>query len=122
FDYVRWVAAQLPDVRYGVDVVEVGVEPETTAAVWRLRSAHGETFRARRLVVAVGRAVNIPDIPGLRDGPNIVHLTRYQPAVAKLERSRAVAVLGASQSAVEILLDLRSKGFEQIYSIHRSFS
>jgi L-ornithine N5-oxygenase len=122
YGYVRWVAAQLPNVRYGVDVVDVAVDHEATPPVWRLRCRDGEVLRARRLVVAVGRAVNTPDIPGLRDTPNVVHLTGYRPAVAGLDRSRTVAVLGASQSAVEIVLDLRREGFGRIYSIHRSFS
>jgi len=122
FAYVRWAAAQLPNVRYGIDVVEVAIDHDTAPPVWRLRSREGEVFHARRVVVAVGRAINTPDIPGLRPMPAVVHLTGYRSAVADLDRTRAVAVLGASQSAVEIVLDLRARGFERIYSIHRSFS
>jgi L-ornithine N5-oxygenase len=53
---------------------------------------------------------------------NCVHFTQYLKRMEKLDKAAGIVVLGASQSAVEILLDLLAKGFSNITSVHRSFS
>src|SRR5262249_43035926 len=90
--------------------------------LWKARDAQGDVYCARSIAVGIGRKPNIPTIPGLQESDRIVHLTRYLPAVRQLPSDATVAVLGASQSAVEILLDLRARGIQNIASIPRSFS
>jgi L-ornithine N5-monooxygenase len=122
FEYVGWVASQFPNVEYGVDVTEIHVHNENGETIWRVHDADGNTYFARRLIMGTGRKLNIPDIAGLKKSDNVVHLTGYLPAVRRLPASARVAVLGASQSAVEILLDLANRPVSSVISVHRSFS
>lgn len=122
FEYVSWVASQLPNAKYNVDIREVQIHNEGGETVWRLRDAEGNTYLGRKLILGTGRRENIPEIAGLTESENVVHLTRYLPAVKRLPPGSRVAVLGASQSAVEILLDLTGRPINSIISIHRGFS
>jgi L-ornithine N5-oxygenase len=122
FHYVAWVAEQMRNVRYGIDIRQVDVELLNGVSVWRLLDSNGNEYFARQLVVGTGRKPNVPRIPGLELCDNIVHLTQYLPAVKKLPPGAKVAVLGASQSAVEIVLDLMGREVGSIVGIHRSFS
>jgi L-ornithine N5-monooxygenase len=122
FEYVAWVASQLPNVKYGVDVAGLHLQEDNGEVIWRVEDFEHNTYFARRLIVGTGRKLNIPNIPGLKKSDNIVHLTGYLPAVKRLPAGARVAVLGASQSAVEILLDLASRPLRSVVSIHRSFS
>lgn len=122
FRYVAWVASHMRNVRYGVNIQNINVEPTDGQPLWRLVDAKGNEYFARQLVVGTGRKPNIPNIPGLDASENIVHLTQYLPAMEKLSPGARVAVLGGSQSAVEIVLDLIGREVESIVAIHRSFS
>ena len=121
-EYIAWVAAQFSNVKYSVDVCEVAIQKDGGETFWRLADTQGNTYFARRLAVGTGRKLNIPAIPGLKKADNVVHLISYLPAVRRLPEGSRVAVLGASQSAVEILLDLAGRRVGSIISIHRSFS
>lgn len=120
FDYVRWAANHFENVRYSAAVSRLRMVPLSGGTVWEVTTSDGTTRLARNLVLGTGRNLNIPD--GLEECENIAHLVHYLPAVERLDRAAPVAVLGSSQSAVEILLDLMSKGFQAIRSIHRTFS
>lgn len=122
FRYVAWVAEQMRNVRYGTNILHVDVEPRHGHPVWRLVDSSGNEYFARQLVVGIGRKPNVPKIPGLELSDKIVHLTQYLPAVEKLPPGAKVAVLGGSQSAVEIMLDLMGRQVGSIIGIHRSFS
>ena len=122
FEYVGWVASQFSNVEYGVDVTDIHIHNENGETIWRVHDADGNTYFARRLIMGTGRKLNIPDISGLKKSDNVVHLTGYLPAVRRLPAGARVAVLGASQSAVEILLDLANRPVSSVISVHRSFS
>jgi L-ornithine N5-oxygenase len=122
FEYVAWVASQLPNVKYDVDICEITIQKEGGESFWRVTDTQGNTYCARRLIMGTGRKLNIPSIPGLKMAGRVVHLTNYLPAVRQLQPGAQVAVLGSSQSAVEILLDLAGRSLGNIISIHRSFS
>jgi L-ornithine N5-oxygenase len=122
FEYVSWVASQLANVKYGIDVKEIHIQDDGGEAIWRLEDGKGNTYLTRRLILGTGRKLNIPEIPGLKECDNVVHLTGYLPAVRNLPAGARVAVLGSSQSAVEILLDLTGRPVNSIISVHRSFS
>ena len=119
FDYVTWVAAQFENVRYGIDVVNLEMEIDDGRPLWRVYTSEQE-YRARRIVLGTGRKLNVPS--QLQLGPKVVHCTNYIAAIKECSKDTPIAVLGASQSAVEILLDLLGRDFTNVHVIHRSFS
>ena len=122
FRYVAWVAAQMPDVKYGVDVRSIRVETIGHELLWCIVDSTGAKYFARSLVLGTGRKPNIPETPGMELSDKVVHLTQYLSAVRALKPGATVAVLGASQSAVEIALDLAGRDIGSIIAIHRSYS
>ena len=113
--YVSWAAGHFSElVDYGVHVTGVAVDRDAEGRkVYTVTTSTGETVRARALVIGTGRAPFIPEPFGAVDSPRVFHLTRYLPALRELgmadddNRSpRAVTVIGGSQSAVELTLDL----------------
>ena len=122
FDYVQWVGRQVGPVRYNSRVVGLEHVSIDDGIAWKVTLDDGKTYLARKIVLATGRVRNIPNIPGLREDPRCIHLTEYLKHIKHLDKDATVAVLGSSQSAVEIILDLLGQGFQNVVSIHRSFS
>jgi lysine N6-hydroxylase len=106
--YCRWASEQLPNLRWGRDVVGVEHDPaDDTYLVRALRTDTGEeeTLRARHVVLGVGTQPVVP--PALRGlaGP-VVHSADYLPHRDRLRDAASVTVVGSGQSAAEIYLDL----------------
>ncbi|MEU7635288.1 MULTISPECIES: lysine N(6)-hydroxylase/L-ornithine N(5)-oxygenase family protein [unclassified Streptomyces] len=116
--YVSWAAGHFGHlVDYGVHVRDVAVGRDAEdRPVYTVTTATGDTHQARALVIGTGRAPFIPEPFDAVDSPRVFHLTRYLPALQQLEElgvagqgdgsPRAVTVIGGSQSAVELTLDL----------------
>lgn len=116
--YVSWAAGHFNRlVDYGVHVTDVTVDHDAEGRpLHTVTTSTGETHQARALVIGTGRTPYIPEPFDAVDSPRVFHLTRYLPALQELEdlagggerdRSpRAVTVIGGSQSAVELTLDL----------------
>ncbi|WP_052845011.1 SidA/IucD/PvdA family monooxygenase [Streptomyces sp. NRRL S-31] len=124
--YVRWVAAQLsPYVVYDrrATTVSVATDPVPHHVV---RTACGRTYRGRALVVGTGRTPYVPAVFQPHLGDRVCHSGEY---LWRLEKRRAakggpldVAVVGASQSAAEIALDLHSAAAgDRIHAVMRGF-
>ncbi|RWK47478.1 SidA/IucD/PvdA family monooxygenase [Mesorhizobium sp.] len=125
--YIEWVAEHFrSDVTYGCNVwgVDIKEDEVTGARAWEVMTDTGG-FKATTLVLGTGRAANIPDQFQNHLGERVFHLTEYRDRIEALAKRglKSIAVLGASQSAVEILIDLMAR-FPQleIHSVHRSFS
>ncbi|MFD4584693.1 lysine N(6)-hydroxylase/L-ornithine N(5)-oxygenase family protein [Streptomyces sp. NPDC058423] len=102
-DYCRWAAAKLSSIRFGTTVTRVEFEPEDE--VYAVRTADGETFRARRLVLGTGTPPYVPD--SCRDlGGDFVHNSRYLQAKEELRKKESITLVGSGQSAAEIYYDL----------------
>ncbi|WP_087507761.1 lysine N(6)-hydroxylase/L-ornithine N(5)-oxygenase family protein [Cellulomonas iranensis] len=133
--YVSWVAEQVPaTVDYGVRVVAVaraqdpGGEP-----CYRVTTSRGDELLARSLVVGTGRTPYVPEpFDGVRS-PRVFHLTDYLPALRRVEElvadggtaaaPRSVTVVGGSQSAVELTLDVaRRYPHAQVTTLVRSLT
>jgi L-ornithine N5-oxygenase len=128
-DYVRWVASHFSDrVRYGEPVAGLGImrTADHQPPVYEVKMRGGDRYTSDTLVVAPGRTPYIPGQFAEITGKRVFHATEYLPRLEKLlERGTPsrVAVVGASQSAVEILLDLASRfPSAEVHGIHRSFS
>lgn len=109
--YITWVASHFADqVRTSSPVsdVEFAVLPDGTEG-YRVRVASGEVHLARAVVVANGRTPYVPAPFDQVESDRVIHLTRYKSTVeryAEQLRTGRVAVVGGSQSAIELTLDL----------------
>ncbi|CCD96739.1 putative oxidoreductase oxidoreductase protein [Bradyrhizobium sp. ORS 375] len=126
--YVRWVANQFDHcVSYGSDVIDISLEgvPHQQTQVAVVHLADGRTLRARSISFAPGRTPAVPAVFSTYLGDRIVHFTDYLPARERWRRDEAVksvCVVGGSQSAVEITLDLASVTPPvDIVNLHRGF-
>ncbi|MEU6706808.1 lysine N(6)-hydroxylase/L-ornithine N(5)-oxygenase family protein [Streptomyces wuyuanensis] len=102
-DYCRWAAAKLSSIRFDTTVTRVEFQAEDE--VYAVRTADGETFRARRLVLGTGTPPYVPD--ACRDlGGDFVHNSRYLQAKEELQKKESITLVGSGQSAAEIYYDL----------------
>lgn len=101
-DYLKWVAARLPNLRLNHEVREITLEQDG----FRVRFNQGETT-ARHLVVATGTTPRIPEWARPHTHPDCLHTHRYLAKVPNVA-GRRVVVVGGGQSGAEIVLDLLS--------------
>jgi L-ornithine N5-oxygenase len=125
--YVTWVAEHFRDrVAYGsnVQTVDLAGDPDGRGTIWRLVLAGGEERFARCLVLGPGRQPRIPAAFRPHLGAKVFHLNDYLRRMEGQDLAGArIAVLGSSQSAVEIILDLMGRSeTARIHAVHRSFS
>ncbi|MCH8613402.1 lysine N(6)-hydroxylase/L-ornithine N(5)-oxygenase family protein [Arsenicicoccus dermatophilus] len=111
--YCRWVAARLPGLRFGHEVVSVTRRGEGADAVHEIvaRRTDGEqvVVRGRHLVVGVGTEPVVP--PGLAGALSqlpgrVLHSADYLSHREALRCASAVTIVGSGQSAAEIYRDL----------------
>ncbi|MVP01956.1 lysine N(6)-hydroxylase/L-ornithine N(5)-oxygenase family protein [Paenibacillus lutrae] len=124
--YISWVTEQFSEsVKYSTQVTHVDmVAGKEGQKLWQIKTSAGEEYLCRSLIVGPGRTPNIPAEFKPHIGSSIFHLTEYIQKIESfnLQEDTTIAVIGASQSAVEILLDLMNRtSAAQICSIHRSF-
>lgn len=120
--YVKWVAGFFdPLVSYSTGAEKIDVDQDRN--LWIVQTNQGE-FAARSLILGTGRSRNIPDFAAEALGPRVFHLNDYLARTKALgPNPKSIAVLGASQSAVEINLDLMKRfPNTEIHAIHRSFA
>ncbi|CAN7771726.1 SidA/IucD/PvdA family monooxygenase [Rhizobium leguminosarum] len=123
-DYIRWAAEHFnSEVSYGTVVHSITWDSKNSN--WLVYTNRGMSC-AKVIVLGTGRSRNIPDIFKNALGKRVFHLSDYIPMITALQASvplRSIAVVGASQSAVEVHLDLLSRIPEvEIHAIYRSFS
>jgi lysine N6-hydroxylase len=98
--YYRWVARQLPALRFGAAVESV----DFVDGLFAVR-AGDRTVSARSLVLGTGRAPRVPEFAEPLLGPDVLHVSGYdlaRPAVA----GRRVLVVGGGQSGAELFARL----------------
>ena len=122
--YISWVANQfLNYVQLGIQVSNVTyVSDEYDSGLIRVQSSDGSCFYARSVVVGCGRSRYIPTKFHRLLCDNVIHSDDYIWAKQKwLKNSKknTIAVVGGSQSAVEILLDLSESC--EVVGVTRSF-
>lgn len=106
--YIGWVTDQFRHVSdFGTRVAEVTLVEHEGRPVYRVTDTEGGSRLGGSLVVAPGRTPYLPSPFDVVHSPRVVHLTQYLYALRDLPRPpRSVAVVGGSQSAVELTLDL----------------
>ncbi|MGW1023961.1 lysine N(6)-hydroxylase/L-ornithine N(5)-oxygenase family protein [Streptomyces sp. NPDC002577] len=105
-DYCRWAASKLSSIRFDTTVTEVVYEDESE--VYAVRTAGGETYYGRRLVLGTGTPPYVPEsCQGL--GGDFIHNSRYLQHKQELQRKESITLVGSGQSAAEIYYDLLSE-------------
>ena len=107
--YVKWVAENVPaDVDYSRDVSRIAMTGDRTVEV---ETTTGEVYEGQSIVVAPGRTPFVPAVFAGLPQPQVVHTSQYLTGIADLpaDFDGTLAVVGASQSAVEVVLDLISR-------------
>lgn len=119
--YIAWVASFFKEqVSYNTPAQAISSDGD---GGWLVSTPRG-TIRARALLLGTGRSQNIPkEFEGVT-GSRVFHLCDYLPKLAALGTDiRSIAVIGASQSAVEIHLDLLNRFPNlNIHAVHRGFA
>jgi len=100
-DYLRWVAEQLPCLRFGADVESV----EFDERGFRLFGSGSDEISSRHLVVATGMTPNIPNWVERHLGTHCLHSHGYVGSDFSVTGKRT-AIIGGGQSGAEIFLDL----------------
>ncbi|MFE4464222.1 lysine N(6)-hydroxylase/L-ornithine N(5)-oxygenase family protein [Oerskovia sp. NPDC056781] len=124
--YLRWAAARLAGfTRYGSSVESVTPVRDGGRVVAfdvTVAGEHGpSTTRARDVVVAAGLQPRLP--AGVAESGRVWHNQRYLDRVALVDHDvRRAVVVGAGQSAAEIMIDLydRFPGAE-VHSVSRRY-
>ncbi len=122
--YLNWVASHFDDhVTYGQEVRDVTVVHDPAEGECFEVRTLDRIWRARHLLVGTGRSPNIPEEFSARS-PRVFHSSRYLSSMARLSDEhaalRTVAVVGSSQSAIEIVLNLLGRpDVERVVSIQR---
>ncbi|RNF83436.1 ornithine monooxygenase [Streptomyces botrytidirepellens] len=108
--YIRWAAGHFAHVvDYGQRATSVGTVERDGEMLYEVVTDSGRRYLGRVLVMGPGRTPYIPQPYNEVHSSRVFHLTSYLPQVAALTADRdpeAVAVIGGSQSAVELALDL----------------
>jgi L-ornithine N5-oxygenase len=127
-EYIRWVAGRFDRwVSYDSEVSDItldkpGAQNEQLATI---HLAGGDAVKARAVSVAPGRTPAIPALFAPLLGDRIVHFTDYLQSRARWESEgsvKSVCVVGGSQSAIEITLDLAKRHPPvQIHNLQRGF-
>ena len=109
--YIKWAANQFHEqVGFGARVTGITTADVDGAPAYVVSTSDGSTYRGRSLVLGTGRTPFVPSPFDTLDSSRVCHLTRYLPTVRSLpSEPRSIAVIGGSQSAVEIVLDLASR-------------
>ncbi|WP_213454859.1 lysine N(6)-hydroxylase/L-ornithine N(5)-oxygenase family protein [Rhizomonospora bruguierae] len=109
--YIQWATNQFrAQVEFGARVTGIAIADVDGAPGYVVTCSDGSRHRGRALVLGTGRTPLVPDPFDKLDSPRVCHLTSYLPTVQNLARApESIAVIGGSQSAVEIVLDLASR-------------
>jgi lysine N6-hydroxylase len=109
--YLQWAASQIPGIRYGTPIDEVGFDSS-----FALYSEGEMVARSEHLVIGIGSRPRIPQ--GL-DALDRTRLAIAEDLVTRLDeqdldRTQTVAVIGCGQTGAECVLELRRRGFTDI--------
>ncbi|MBL4898060.1 MAG: SidA/IucD/PvdA family monooxygenase [Colwellia sp.] len=125
--YVRWVSDQVSqNLVTDCDVEQVSLQAQDGVPAYRVDMRNGDPVFARHVVIGVGREPYIPEVfANCQGSERVFHLTQYNSASQALRAKGAkkFAIIGSSQSAVEIVLHLSKVDPEaEVHSYIRRFA
>lgn len=125
--YINWVSEHFKaNVNYNTRITSVDIDEINN--IYIIKSKSGEIYKARSLVVGTGRSAFIPEVFKKTGEDKCFHLTKYLSQINKISKYKhdqemVFTVVGASQSAVEIILDLSNRFPKaHIHNLIRGFS
>lgn len=111
--YIRWAASFFShQVDCDQRAASIRAVEQYGERLYEVVTERGDRYLGRTLVVAPGRTPYIPEPYDTALGSRVFHLTQYLPRLEQLTADgapEAVAVIGGSQSAVELALDLHRR-------------
>ncbi|MET7619231.1 SidA/IucD/PvdA family monooxygenase [Streptomyces sp. NPDC005408] len=121
--YLAWVAdAFHGSVDYGQSAVGLSlVDDGSDGELFCVETESGRQYLGESVVVGTGRSPRVPPPFQRSLGPTVFHSSQYLSSIERLQdKDIRVAVVGASQSAIEIVLDLLNRAnIRQVTSVHR---
>lgn len=108
-DYCRWVAAQLPELRFSHSIT--GIEYNAEEGLYEV-SAHDlsgrstKTYLAKRLVIGTGTVPLTPPCAEECTRERVFHSSQYLYRKRYLKPGSSISIVGSGQSAAEIFYDL----------------
>lgn len=126
--YVAWVAQKFQRfVRLSSTVAQIETVFQDTRKVVKVTLLNGEEYFASTLSFASGRTLNIPDVLSGIQSPRLININNYHSSINAasaelISPGVRIGVVGGSQSAAEILLDI-SKRFPEskVFNICQGF-
>jgi len=122
-DYLGWAAAQVPAaVDYSTRVQHVQITcAESGVARFTVTGLCGRVYHTQQLVIGTGRSPRIPAVFADATRGRVAHASRYTSTFDGTNLTgKTVAIVGSSQSAIEIALDLlHRRGARAVHLIHR---
>lgn len=100
--YLRWVCARLPTLRFGCHVRTISIEHE----LFRI-DTNNSVLHARDIILGTGLTPFVPSCTIPHIGPTVFHARDFLPHVQGLA-GRRVAVIGGGQTGAEVFLHLLS--------------
>ena len=113
--YITWAADHFGDVvSYNSAVTNVDIVEDPSiypnGSIYKVTASNGDMFYARSLVIGTGRTPRIVAPFDQLPADRVIHASNYLSGIASRSgRIDSVAVIGGSQSAVEILLDITAR-------------
>ena len=117
--YCQWVAARLPNLRFGCDVQGVLHDPESHSYLvtgQHTMSGQRFMFRCRKLVLGLGSQPYLPACCDRRAAP-FIHSADYLHHKHDLQSRASITVVGSGQSAAEVFHDLLRDSGQHNYSL-----
>lgn len=103
-DYFEWAAAKVGDqVTYGREVVSV----RESDGAFEVRTADGEVYRSRNLVLGTGLRPNLPE--GAEPSDRVWHNHELLHRIDSVREPARCVVVGAGQSAAEVTAFLHDR-------------
>lgn len=100
-EYLRWVSARLPTLRFGTKVLSV----DWDGSLFHVALEHAPTLPARQVVVGVGVVPIVPECCRAYLGGAVCHAADFLSVSSDLH-GRRVAVIGGGQTGAEVMLHL----------------
>lgn len=126
-DYIRWAAGFFShQVDYGQRAAGIRTVEVDGERLYEITTPAGRRYLGRTLLLAPGRTPYVPEPFDAADSTRVFHLTQYLPRLDQLTADgepESVAIIGGSQSAVELTLDLNRRFPRTRVSVYsRSYS
>ncbi|MFB1065262.1 lysine N(6)-hydroxylase/L-ornithine N(5)-oxygenase family protein [Natrinema sp. H-ect4] len=117
-DYCRWVADQLPSLRFDQRVTDVR-EDDGVFVVETVDSVTGDraSYAAENVVMGIGTQRHIPEQFEDFLGPDVFHSASYLHNRDRCLDADSITIVGSGQSAAEVFRDLVERQPDRAYSI-----